>query len=200
MMTHNATREIILASASPRRRELLSGLGLSFKVHPSDVEETVEELPDDPKERVHLLAKRKARSVADHYSQGLVLGVDTVVALPGRILEKPIDARAAANMLRELSGGWHAVYSGLTLIDIESDRELSKTVCTDVHFLPLDEQTIEAYVATGEPLDKAGAYGIQGRAAVFIDEIRGDYYNVVGLPLAVLAGMFRNFGYEVLRG
>lgn len=200
MRDHSREEVLILASASPRRRELLAGLGVSFQVHPSDVEEKMELLPEVPEERVGLLAQTKARAVAQHYTQGLVLGVDTIVALPGRILEKPLDAQMAVEMLRDLSGRWHAVYSGITLIDVADGTERTEVVRTDVHFLPLRQQEIDAYVAAGESLDKAGAYGIQGKAAVFIDEIRGDYYNVVGLPLASLNQMLRSFGYEVLRG
>lgn len=200
MSAHGFGEGLILASASPRRRELLSGLGLTFTVHPSHVEETMESLPELPEARVLLLAQSKARDVARLYPRGLILGVDTVVALPGHVLEKPSHPNEAVAMLRKLSGGWHAVYSGITLIDAASGREISEVVKTDVHFQALHQDEIEAYVATGEPLDKAGAYGIQGKAAIFIDEIRGDYYNVVGLPLACLAQKLRNFDYEVLRG
>jgi septum formation protein len=191
---------LVLASASPRRRELLTMLGMDFTVHPSEAEAVLEDLPDEPEVRVRFLARQKARQVAEAYADALILGADTVVAVPGRILEKPSDRHEAVKMLRQLSGGWHQVYSGICLIDKATGREVVDSVKTDVHFLPLTDAQIQSYVNTGEPLDKAGAYGIQGQAAVFIDEIHGCYYNVVGLPLARLAQILSGFGIELPKG
>lgn len=190
---------LVLASASPRRSELLAGLGVAFLVHPSQAEEKTVVLPEDPEERVGFLALSKAREVAGFYPDRVVLGVDTVVALEDRILEKPADPAEAAQMLRTLSGKWHQVYSGLALIRQNTEQEQQTVVKTAVHFLPLSDREIQAYVASGEPMDKAGAYGIQGRAAIFVDQIQGCYFNVVGLPLAALAQMARGFGIELLR-
>mgnify|MGYP001168697920 FL=1 len=196
---NNGKPRLVLASASPRRRELLAGLNLPFLVHPSRAEEAAVALPEDPQDRVRYLALCKAREVANIYPDHVVLGVDTVVALDGRILEKPADSEEAVRMLQALSGKWHQVYSGLALVHRSTGQERQGVVQTAVHFLPLGEEEIRAYVATGEPMDKAGAYGIQGRAAVFIDESRGCYFNVVGLPLAALAQLLREFGMEILK-
>jgi septum formation protein len=175
-------------------------LGLEFILHPSEAEAVLEDLPDEPEARVRFLARQKALQVAKDYSDAVVLGADTVVALPGRILEKPANPLEAVQMLRSLAGRWHQVYSGICLFDTTTGREIVDSVKTNVHFLPLNDDQIQSYVSTGEPLDKAGAYGIQGRAAVFIDEIHGCYFNVVGLPLARLAQILRGFGIELPKG
>jgi septum formation protein len=188
---------LVLASASPRRRELLSQLGLDFVVCPSDFDESSGNLPEEPEALVRFLASMKAREVARSYPDRLVLGVDTVVALPGRILQKPEGPDEAVRMLQDLSDGWHSVYSGMALVQFSSGREEISAVKTDVHFLALSDSEIRAYVNTGEALDKAGAYGIQGQAAVFVDEISGCYFNVVGLPLARLAQMLKKFGIQL---
>ena len=135
--------------------------------------------------------------MANIYPDHVVLGVDTVVALDGRILGETSIRRGCPDAAVP-SGKWHQVYSGLALVH-RSTGQSAGVVQTAVHFLPLGEEEIRAYVATGEPMDKAGAYGIQGRAAVFIDEIRGCYFNVVGLPLAALAQLLREFGMEILK-
>ena len=197
MRTIRQEPRLVLASASPRRRELLRQMGLEFIVCPSNVEESIVDLPEEPEARVGFLAIRKAREVARTYTDHLVLGVDTVVALPGRILEKPAGPDEAVQMLQDLSDGWHSVYSGMVLIHAASGREELAVVKTDVHFLALSELEIRAYVNTGEPLDKAGAYGIQGQAAIFVDELRGCYFNVVGLPLARLAAMLKKYGIQL---
>ncbi len=206
-------RHLILASASPRRRELLSLLGVPFEVVPSGSEEAVPPGVTPPDLALHL-AEEKAREVAGGVGGALVLGADTVVALPGgEMLAKPADEKDARRMLRTLSGATHSVYTGLCLIDsahteIPDSEEQSRTGCrgrapsrpvraraaatvvaTDVAFRPLTEEEIDAYVGTGEPMDKAGAYGIQGGAAGFIEYIRGDYYNVVGFPLAAVRNL-----------
>lgn len=199
-MVDNRTPRLVLASASPRRRELLNQMGLEFQVHPSEAEDEIRTLPDDPQERVEFLAYQKAVRIADIYPDALVIGVDTIVALPDRILEKPVDSDEALRMLESLSGAWHQVYSGICLINKDTGRKAVDFVKTDVHFLPLTRRQIQAYIASGEPRDKAGAYGIQGQAAVFIDEIHGCYFNVVGLPLAKLAQMLREFGIELPKG
>ena len=183
--------QFILASASPRRKELLEKAGYTFAVLVSDVDET---LPDgiSPEEAVRLNAARKAQAVSALHPGDVVLGCDTVVAIGGKILGKPRSAAEAKEMLRQLSGRTHTVYSGVCITD--GTKETVFAVATDVTFYALSETTIEAYAATGEPMDKAGAYGIQGLGCVLVREISGDYSNVVGLPLSESARALATFG------
>jgi septum formation protein len=171
-------------------------LDLEFKVVPSGVEET---LPtnEPPELATTGLAMEKALDAAKHVPKdSIVIGADTLVYLDGSPLGKPKDAREAARMLRLLSGRTHRVYTGLAVID--GDRSLAEYERTDVTFRELDDDEIESYIRTGEPLDKAGAYGIQGQGALFVERIRGDYYNVVGLPVFRLGMMLRYLGHDVL--
>ena len=191
--------DLILASSSPRRSDLLAGLGLRFEAVPSRFPEQHEGRPGDPARLVEALALGKAREVADRLGRGLVLGADTVVIRDGEILEKPADAAEAGKMLAILAGRWHEVYTGLALVAPVTGNCLVEHERTRVKFRHLTPHEIEAYVQTGEPLDKAGAYGIQGLGAVLVERIEGCYTNVVGLPLARLAVMLREFGLEVLR-
>ncbi len=183
---------IILASASPRRRELLEQIGLNFEVRVSDVEEKVS--TNVPEILVQELSRQKAEAVFAELSptteEFLVIGADTVVSCDGRILGKPGNAQEAVEMLMLLQGRSHEVYTGVTLI-YQGNRECSilrKTFheVTKVQFYPMSREEIVAYVDTGEPLDKAGAYGIQGICARYIKGIKGDYNNVVGLPVGRL--------------
>lgn len=184
--------EIILASASPRRKELLEQIGISFRIKVSDVEEKV--TTDEPCLLVQELSEQKARAVMEEVAgeaeDVLVIGADTVVSCDGRILGKPGDTGKAAEMLSLLQGRAHQVYTGVTLLHRPgTDGTVEqKTFCeaTKVHFCPMSEQEIADYTATGDPLDKAGAYGIQGLCARYIDGIEGDYNNVVGLPVCRL--------------
>ncbi|NLI14599.1 Maf family protein [Pelotomaculum propionicicum] len=190
-------REIILASSSPRRVELLKQIGLPFRVFCCEVDETPP--PGlNPGQLVELLAERKAAGIAGKVDRGIVLGADTVVVCQGQLLGKPLDAEDAARMLGKLQGGAHEVYTGVALVEAESGRRSVTHEKTVVYFRPLGENEIRRYAATGEPLDKAGAYAVQGLAAVFIHRLEGCYTNVVGLPLARLAVMLKEFGYEVL--
>lgn len=192
-------RRIILASASPRRRELLSQAGIPFEVLPSDVPEHGR-LESDPAEMARALAVEKACATAGLIEDGLVLGADTIVVIDSRVLGKPTDAEDARAMLRTLSGRTHQVITGVALVDRQSGQTVALDVehaTTDVTFLPWSDEDIDAYVATGEPMDKAGAYAIQGYASVLIEGIRGCYPNVVGLPLAVAARMLRARGVPV---
>ena len=180
--------QFILASASPRRARLLEMLGLRFRVVPSDVSEVLDHrLP--PVEHVLEIAGRKARCVARQVQDGLVLGADTVVFLDGDILEKPADPGDAVEMLSRLSGRTHRVYTGLVLIDAQTGRDLSDVAVTEVTLRTLSSGEIRSYVDTREPMDKAGSYAAQGRAAIFIESVSGCFYNVVGLPLACLWGL-----------
>ena len=187
--------ELILASQSPRRRELLERLGLHFTVRAADIDETMD--PGKPPfDEVARLSREKAAAVAAGAPETVVVAADTVVVLEDRVMGKPRSEDEAAEMLRRLSGRPHQVMTGMTVR--RGTWAESGTVVTDVHFRPLSEAEIAAYVATGEPMDKAGAYGIQGLASIFVDRLDGDYYNVMGLPLCRLCGMLRRAGVPVL--
>ena len=178
-------RELVLASASPRRQELLRQIGLSPRVKPSEVDETSSE--QDPVRLVAELARRKATHVAAGETPGTwVLGADTVVVRDGCILGKPKDRADAVTMLKSLSGRAHEVYTGVALVIARESRQAIFAAETRVYIAPMTEDEIQAYVDSGEPMDKAGAYGIQGRFACFVEKIEGEYSNVVGLPLAAL--------------
>ena len=185
---------IILASASPRRKELLTVLGWEFEVEVSQVEEIITKT--HPGEIVEELSHLKAQAVFEkQVGDVLVIGADTVVADKGVILGKPVDESDAVAMLEALQDGVHQVYTGVTLF-LRKDGETSvKTFyeCTEVQFYPMSKEEIDWYVSTGEPMDKAGAYGIQGLAGRFVKEIRGDYNNVVGLPVAKLYQEVKRF-------
>lgn len=190
-------KRLILASASPRRRELLGRFGLPFEVIPAKGEEPL--LPGlTPEETVKALAAAKAAEIAGETgdADALIIGSDTVVERGGVILGKPADEADAFRMLSALSGGVHRVWSGVCVR--RGERILTEAECTEVCFRTLTEEEIRAYIATGEPMDKAGSYGYQGLASVFVESIRGDYFNVVGLPLCRLGQMLKEFGVELL--
>ncbi len=191
------TIPIILASSSPRRRELLHGLGIPFTVLTSDVDERVTS-DLTPAEIVESLAQRKAREVAGKNSDGLVIGADTIVVLEGNVLGKPRDEADAYQMLLSMQGKEHTVYSGVAIIDARSGREEVAHRSTKVRIRPLTEREINAYIATKEPMDKAGSYAIQGIGATIVEEIQGDYFTVVGLPLHLTAAMLSRFGVQIL--
>jgi septum formation protein len=184
---------LILASASPRRRELLALLGLPYEVFTSDFDEnSVPTHSLTPAAWVMRLAEGKAADVARKIENAVVIGADTTVVLMGEYLNKPRDPADACRMLRQLSGQTHQVYTGICVLNVLDGQVVGKATdvaVTDVTFDTISDQTIAAYVATGEPLDKAGAYGIQGDALGFIPHIHGDYFNVVGLPLSLLRQM-----------
>ena len=184
---------IILASGSPRRAELLPRLIDTFDVIPSQAIEPTDGLPE---ERVVSGARVKAHDVAAH-ERGVIIGADTLVAIGDRALGKPATRRHAREMLHALSGREHRVLTGLCVLSSWSGEEQTDVVETIVRFRLLSEAEIDAYLATGEADDKAGAYGIQGRAAPFIEGIRGDFYNVMGLPLCRLGLMLREMGVGV---
>ena len=190
-------RPLVLASSSPRRQELLSRLGIEFTVDPSAAPEVVApELPIDVV--VSRLAFAKTRDVASQHRGALILAADTLVALDGAVFGKPVDAADARRMLGAISGRSHRVVSGIVALDASSMRHESRIVQTGVHFRALAEAEIEAYVQTGEPLDKAGAYGLQGLGAVFVERVDGDPYNVIGLPLVALNELLQGFGACIL--
>lgn len=194
-------KRIILGSASPRRRELLSQIGVEYEVRVSEKEEVYKS--SDPKEIVKELALMKAENVASELAEDekkdlAVLGADTIVALDGKVLGKPADEQEAARMLASLQGNTHQVYTGTALLIYDSRGErrvISHAEETKVIVHSMTEEEIAAYTATKEPLDKAGAYGIQGRFAAHIDRIEGDYYNVVGLPVSYIYQRLKESGF-----
>jgi septum formation protein len=176
---------LVLASASPRRAEILRAVGWPFEVVAAGVDEAARG-GEEVSEYVERLACEKAEAVAGARASGLVLGADTVVSVGGQVLGKPADAEDARRMLRLLSGRWHDVLTGVALVRAETGEVLVAHELTRVRFAPLSDDEIDWYVATNEPADKAGAYAVQGRAALFIEEIEGDYWNVVGLPVRLV--------------
>ena len=179
---------VILASGSPRRRELLGEMGVEFEIDVPDVDETVGGTPD---KMVAVLAERKARAVAERRDGGLIVAADTLVALDDRALGKPADDEEAKEMLRALSGRTHDVFTGVCVLDAANGRAMVEAVRTGVRFREISDAEIEAYVATGEPRDKAGAYAIQGGAGAFVDGYEGSRTNVIGLPVEKLTEMLK---------
>jgi len=182
-------KRLVLASGSPRRRELIAILGIPFEVVPSEYDEKLSnELPEL---LVKELSFQKCREVVDRlrredYGDAVVIGADTIVVLGREILGKPHSSREAEEMLHMLSGMTHSVFTGVTLMETGSERRASFFEKTDVTMFDLSDEEIREYVATGEPMDKAGAYGIQGKGSLLVSGISGDYFNVVGLPVARL--------------
>ncbi len=193
-----AVPEIVLASASPRRAALLKQIGLPFRSHPSilgdDGEAPLAE--ENPESYVRRLALAKAKEVASRLNRGLVIGADTVVTRENRLFGKPRDRDEAQAFLLALAGRTHQVITGVAVVDVESGREEVDAAVTEVTMRSFDAEEAARYAATGEPMDKAGGYGIQERGALLVEGIQGDYFNVVGLPLALLATMLRRFGVD----
>ena len=188
---------IILASGSPRRRELLRQIGLDCTVQPADVDERP--LPGESPEHYALrVALDKARTAAARTNNGIIIAADTIVVLQETILGKPADAADAARMLTLLSGRMHRVITGLTVRDASTGEQYSALAVTRVWFRALAPELISSYVASGEPFDKAGAYGIQERGALFVERIDGCYFNVVGLPLSLLAELLAHCSVSIL--
>ena len=182
--------DVILASQSPRRKELLQLICDNFRIIPSDCEEKI---PQDilPEMIAEYLSNLKCRCIAEIYDNSLVIGCDTVVICDGVVLGKPVDEKDAGRMLSILSGKTHKVITGCTLAI--NKKYMSFSVETKVKFRNITDEQIAAYIATGEPMDKAGAYGIQGVGSLLVEKIDGDYFNVVGLPVSELAVQIRNF-------
>lgn len=184
-MIHQPYSKIILASASPRRQQLLKQIKWDFIIDPSHVDET-KNVPPEPIAHVTELSKRKAMDVSRKYEDGIVIGADTVVYHQDQILNKPENPTHAIELLTRLSGVFHHVYTGITVIDVNHHRQISGVEKTAVKFRELTQHEIKEYVATGEPMDKAGAYGIQEYGALLVERVEGCYFNVVGLPLVRL--------------
>ena len=188
---------LILASTSPRRKALLEGLGLAFEVVPSGLAEDGDEGP--ALERALALALAKAREVATRVPAGLVLGADTIVECDGRSWGQPADAAEAWTTLRALSGRTHRVVTGVAVVDVRSGREETGTAVTEVTFRDLPDAEISAYVETGEPFGKAGAYAVQGLGGLLVEGIRGSPSNVIGLPVTLVQDLLRRFGVDLWR-
>lgn len=186
--------QLILASQSPRRKELLGLFHIPFTVRVADIDETMDP-GRDPAEEVARVSAQKAAAVP-RQPDDVVIAADTIVVLEGKVLGKPADAADARAMLQALSGRDHQVMTGVTVL--KGQTCLTHTEITHIHFRELSQKEIEAYVATGEPMDKAGAYGIQGGAALFAEKMQGDYYNVMGLPVCRLFLMLRTAAPEIL--
>ena len=184
-------KDFIVASASPRRKEILSMGGFGFRIIPSDCDETIKEKLS-PEETVKVLAERKALSVLEKNTESVVLGCDTVVALGDEILGKPADREDAFKMIKALSGKTHRVCTGVCIAD--KDKTNTFVSVAEVEFYELSDETAESYVATGECDDKAGAYGIQGLGGTLVKSIKGDYYAIVGLPYAETVRVLSEFG------
>ena len=186
--------EVILASQSPRRKELMGLFHIPFTVRVSDADETM--APNlSPAEAVAQVSRRKAEAVS-RQADDVVIAADTIVVLGSQILGKPRDEADASRMLHLLSGRDHQVMTGMTVL--RGDQALVCTEITDIHFRPLSDREIDAYIRTGEPMDKAGSYGIQGGAALFADRMHGDYYNVMGLPVCRLGQLLRQIAPEIM--
>ena len=190
-------KTIILASASPRRKVLLEKIGLIFEVEPSNYEEDMP-LRLEPHEFARKISLEKAKIVASKHKNSIVIAADTFIVFGGQILGKPHTEKDAREMLEAISGKYHSVITGFSIIDTGKNKTLSKSVETKVYIRKLTLAEIDAYVKSREPLDKAGAYAIQGLGSVFVEKIDGDYYNVVGFPLSALTEALKEFGINIL--
>lgn len=189
-LTHSPVR-VVLASQSPRRRELLTLIGVTHSVAPADIDESV--LPDEaPAAHAERLARTKASTIAERDCEAVVVGSDTIVVIDEQILGKPVDVAHATSMLRQLSGRTHTVVTAVAVA--RGDRVVSGVEHVSVTFRELTDQMIADYIATGEPMDKAGSYGIQGYGATIVERIDGDYFAVMGLPLGRFIGLCGEMG------
>jgi septum formation protein len=190
-------RKIILASTSPRRKVLLEQIGLNFTVD-ARIKEDGTPVEKDPHQLVRDISWEKASSVAAYYDDAIIIAADTIGVISGKIIGKPHSHKEARNMLAALSGRSHTVITGFTVMDTATHKNVSCSVSTKVYIKQISEAEIDAYVKTGEPLDKAGAYAIQGLGGTIVGRIEGEYYNVMGLPLCALTDVLKEFGVTVL--
>jgi len=196
-MPKPSARPLILASRSPRRRLLLKQIGLDFVVHPSSVDERFHD-HESPRTGARRVAEEKAMDVARSFGEGIVVGADTIVVVGTEVLGKPKTEKEARGMLRKLSGRAHVVYTAIALVDVKTRKKISEVVRTKVQFRTLTENEIARYVASGSPMDKAGAYGIQDDyGAVFVEKVEGCFYNVVGFPLSRFHRAYQKFLREL---
>ena len=189
-------KPIVLASSSPRRKELLEKIGLNFIIDAAEINED-HGRRIKPAELAKTISLEKAKAVADRHPRSIIIAADTFGVMDGRLLGKPRDEEEARDMLLRMSGRRHSVITGFTILDTETGKSISEAVETRVYFRKLGREEIESYVKTGEPLDKAGAYAIQGLGALLVEKIEGDYCNVIGLPLNSLARGLKRFGVNL---
>ncbi len=190
-------KKIILASGSPRRKEILESVGLKFDICVSGYEEDLG-MKKEPRALARFLSRKKAEEVAYKYKNAIIIAADTFIVFRDKLLGKPHTAKEATKMLTMLNGKAHSVITGFTVLDTGTRKRVSRSIETKVYFKKLTQKEIKAYVNTKEPLDKAGAYAIQGLGALFVEKIEGDFLNVVGLPLASLAETLKGFGVNIL--
>ncbi|MGD0883861.1 MAG: Maf family protein [Thermodesulfovibrionales bacterium] len=190
-------KRIILASASPRRKELLALTGLKFTLDTSGYEEEMNSALD-PRKLAKFLSLEKAKAVAGKYTNAVIIAADTFIVFKGKILGKPHTEKMARRMLSLLNGKIHSVITGFTILDTGDNRRLSKSVVTKVYLKRLTRKEIDAYVKSREPLDKAGGYAIQGLGSVIVKKIEGDYFNVIGLPLSALMDSLKRCRVHIL--
>lgn len=188
---------ILLASGSPRRQELLRNLGIQFDIMPSNVEEVVELVDKDFADYVQKLAVKKAAAVSEMHKEALIIAADTIVVFDGEVYPKPTSKKQAESFLRKFSGNTHSVFTGVSILGKGISKVFS--VETKVTFKELDDQLIRAYVDSGDPMDKAGGYGIQTAGALLVEKIDGDYLNVVGLPISKLVETLREEGIILVK-
>jgi septum formation protein len=191
-------RKIVLASKSPRRKCLLEQIGLKFDIHESDYEEDMQAL-SDPHELVKFLALNKARDVAKHYDDAIIIGADTFVIFKDKFIGKPKNEQDAREVLRNFSGKEHEVVTGFAIIDTRNNVIINDVGMASVKFRDLSEAEIDNYIATGEPMTRAGSYGLMERAAILIESINGDFYSVIGLPLNKVYVNLLKMGVDALR-
>jgi septum formation protein len=183
--------KLILASGSPRRAEILTSVGWEFTKDSSEVDETERE-GESPEDYVQRLALEKAEAVAQKYTEAIILGADTTVVIHHQIIGKPVDLDDAKRMLKMLSGHWHEVLTGVAIVEVKSQKSVVGLQRTRVKFAEMTEREIEFLAEEGSPLDKAGAYAVQAQAALFIEGIEGDYWNVVGLPVNLVYRLIKD--------
>jgi septum formation protein len=190
-------KKIILASQSPRRKQLLEQIGLQFEIHPSDIDEVLD--PSlHPREQVESLSRQKAKAVASKFKNSIILAADTMVELDGKVYGKPKDTNDAIRMLKKFSGGEHSILTGFTLLDSDTKKIVTKSSETKVWFRKISSQEILSYIEKEKPFDKAGAYAIHELASVFVKKVEGDFFGGVGLSVYLVAKELKKFGIEVL--
>ena len=186
------SKKIILASQSPRRKDLLKQIGLEFEIDPSSYEEDMT-LKMEPKKLAEFLSLGKAKDVAQRYKDSIIISADTIVAVDGEVFGKPKTPERAKYMLQKLSSRDHSVITGFTIIDTKTNKQISKSIETKVYFRDISDEEIDAYIATGEPLEFAGAYAIQHLGGLFVEKIEGDYFNILGLPILPITIELKKF-------
>jgi septum formation protein len=190
-------KKLILASASPRRKQLLEQLNLKFTIYPSEIDEVI--TPDlPPRKQVELLSKQKAQAVAPKFKNAIILSADTMVAVGNQVIGKPKDEDDAKRMLKKFSGTQHSIVTGFTLLDTETKKIVTNSTETKIWFRKMTDTEIASFVKKEKPIDKAGAYAIHELAAVFIEKIEGDYTGAIGLSVFLLAEELKKFGIKVL--